>query len=322
MVVAPRPRTPQGSDRKLVLHKNFNKVDTVPLVHLRRWLSKMEPVACSEAMMYMVCKHGKREENRAHLAQLFEYMTDIQANQPLFEGGRSQEQMEQFEQTLIELNMKSGRRARDLTLPVTFGPGCGVYYAVQKVTGVFIVHRVLNVEVELPDNIKDDVKVIHDLVFNDVFSQWRATVRSKSQSCIQAFSVFQLFRQLVKVAPLIESGSPLEVPARPSSASSAHSPKALEDLGVEGRFEASIGNPGKRLLAITDSDQGALMVAITDGREPTVATVLESVAAKKPRPSAAPSKKPPMPALMDEIGFMPPPPPSSETASAAAASGE
>lgn len=122
------------------INNNFIKVANMPLCHLRKWLTLMEPVAFADAQLNSVCKHGRREESRELLAQLFEFVTGIPPNKLLFDDRSAEDAVMKFEATLKQLNTKMGRRARDLALPATW-PDDGYYILVACSKQVLVQNR-------------------------------------------------------------------------------------------------------------------------------------------------------------------------------------
>ena len=49
-------------------NKSFTRLDNMPLCHMKRWLSLMEPIAFSEGQLRNMVKKGSREASKASLA--------------------------------------------------------------------------------------------------------------------------------------------------------------------------------------------------------------------------------------------------------------
>lgn len=98
------------------LNNNFTKVCTMPCNRLQAWLAAMEPVTFSANNCKSVVIRGKIQESRERLAQCFEFVTGVDPEEPLFEGGRDHTYLEAFVAELVELNRSRGRLAHELVL--------------------------------------------------------------------------------------------------------------------------------------------------------------------------------------------------------------
>ena len=122
------------------IHKNFSKMENMPLVHLRAWLTAMEPVALSEAQLKVLVKRGSCDASRHSLTELLEYTTNLDPSAPLFAEGRDEETLSKFTEQLLQLNASMGRRARDLQLPANWSRDG--FYHVKVIDGkAFLWHR-------------------------------------------------------------------------------------------------------------------------------------------------------------------------------------
>ena len=161
-----------------VPHKNFNKVENMPLVYLKSWLSKLEPIALAEPMLQAHTKHGKRQQNREFLAELLEFATGVQPWKQLFETTRSEAQVATFEHAMCDVYKKYGAVCKDLKLPPDWRAD-GYYRVVAGVDDqLYVEHRFLGARVPLVDfGLSAASPADIDIQYN--FSEHRANISLK-----------------------------------------------------------------------------------------------------------------------------------------------
>jgi hypothetical protein len=91
------------------IHKNFNRLENMPLVHIKRWLAAMEPISLSDGQLKASVQRGSREASRERLAEIMEFTTGVDPMQPIFTGKVGEEQIKAFEDKLRQLNLSRGQ---------------------------------------------------------------------------------------------------------------------------------------------------------------------------------------------------------------------
>ena len=188
-------------DGSLCLHRNFNRVENVPIVHLRRWLTRMEPVAYSDAKLAQLCKHGKRDANRRVLAELVEFPTGITSNQALFAKHGDGNSLAELESRLVIMNQQNGRVARDLVMPPDWDSQ-GYYFVQGDSQGVSLWNRYRGVNVRLPLNFAPLGTAARDFVISNNCSERRATIMLQGSTVWDATVCLNMFMVAgIKVLP-------------------------------------------------------------------------------------------------------------------------
>ena len=227
-------------------NKNFNKLDNMPLVHLRIWLKTMEPVACSDAQVKSLISRGSREESRTSLAELMEFMTDLDPSVPIFSGTvRDDIAMKTFSDHLVKVNESLGRRARDLPLPADWAKHG--FYLIMFISGkAFLLNRFTNQIAPPPDDMDQGPGQHIQLEAN--FSENRACVR------LAGSMEARLCKTIMQAAPLslepamkkIKSAHPLALTEMAWPTGAVHPGVQMQGLGAQ--QEAFLGGTGCSLV--------------------------------------------------------------------------
>ena len=112
--------SPGAPGKKNAINKNFTRPSNTPVVHLSSWLQRLEPSTFSEANIKSILVRGKNQQNITKLCEHLENAVGLDPDTPLFEDGRSEEDVENVIKDLVSLNFAMGRRARDVVLTVSY----------------------------------------------------------------------------------------------------------------------------------------------------------------------------------------------------------
>ena len=168
--------SPPGSSTP---NKSFTKLENMPLCHMKRWLSLMEPIAFSEGQLRALVKRGSRDASRASLAELMEFTTSIDPTVPLFQTGREDLNMECFEQKLVQMDLDIGRRARDFQLPPMWLLA-GIYKLESKSNILTLTHKFTQQSAKVPKSIMDTVASHDEVHILLNFSEHRAVCQGRA----------------------------------------------------------------------------------------------------------------------------------------------
>ena len=122
------------------INKNFTKLNNMPLVHLKRITSPIEPLALGPDAIKRLIKFGDREGSRTRVNEYIEFATGRAPDIFLFEEGREAEELDSVIQDMVERNVARGRLARDFVVPVDWGLK-GFWNAEYKDSFWHIIHR-------------------------------------------------------------------------------------------------------------------------------------------------------------------------------------
>lgn len=198
-------------------HKNFTRVSNMPLVHIKKWLGVIEPIAFSHAQLSTMIPRGSREVSRQALAELLGFTVGIDPEQPLFEAGRSESELKTFTAHLRAKDLEAGRRGRDLELPPVWDRDG--YYTIVVVGSLFhLKHSLSNTSIELPAELVAGAQELSDLVVVMNYSEARACITGPGPM------------KYIQVAELMKtSGVPMTFLTMSESAHSTQTPKKKRD---------------------------------------------------------------------------------------------
>ena len=151
--------------------KNITTWGDLSLALSKRMLTAAEPVSMSAANLKMMITRGQREVSMAELHKLREYMTGISGDEVIEPECRTNNSVIQF---FSDLNLKCGRRARDLILLVSWETD-GIYSVSVGLDCIMSVRNKFTdtvVEVQCPRNAK--------FVVDMNYSETRAIVKQAS----------------------------------------------------------------------------------------------------------------------------------------------
>lgn len=192
--------TPPSGDKRL--NKNFTKLRNMPIVHLQRWLTSLEGISFSAAQLTSLMKRGARECNRERLNEIFEYILNIDPDQPLFEQGRDEESMNQWYEGMKNMYMDLGRRGRELPLPSDWTLS-GFYQIHAGDNSYFLTcNRWPGARYPIPLSVTIGVEHVGDVAVKRNFSELRATVQGLSpMNAMRCQQVIELSAQRALPAP-------------------------------------------------------------------------------------------------------------------------
>ena len=203
---------------------SLTRIDNMPLVHLRAWLTKIEPVSLTAENLRRLTKRGKSMDCRAVLFQIYEFVLGIDTDCQLFPDGRDAEALAHFVAELRRINNERGRRGQDLQLPPQWGlKRAGVYSVLRKEDGVYLQNRWTKNEVKLGKDVRGAARTLSDFKVEHNFSDQKAQVEGPNgerRYCVNLLSgecqMFSVMRRAMRRPLAVEDGTLLlETPPKP-----------------------------------------------------------------------------------------------------------